>query len=311
MAKLEILKAAVYCGTYSKYNAGSIDGAWMQLAKYQTNEEFLEACARLHKDEHDPEFMFQDMEYLPDEFYSESWIDPEVFQVLATVKPWDEEKQSAFAAFLDEKGWPPDMFSIEEFLAAQASGKRAKKHPNDKTWLDDETEEARSILKSAGSWLADSLYKAMKLRDGVFFEFDKPEIEKSFCFGYSSFYGPSYEEASESCKSFSEEDFKLRNLEKFNRTVSRYVELLEGRDEVAIAKRYSDQACSVIYYILDPDYATTDGVTKLTKEETFDLKEKYLKAVYVLRAKFVKQIDSYLKRYGLTKIRKWTYCSDD
>ena len=88
-------------------------------------------------------------------------------------------------------------------------------------------------------------------------------------------------------------------------------EFLEGRDEVAIAKRYSDQACGVIYYILDPDYATTDGVTKLTKEETFDLKEKYLKAVYILRAKFVKQIDSYLKRYGLTKIRKWTYCSDD
>lgn len=311
MAKLEILNAAVYCGTYGKYNAGSIDGAWMQLAKYQTNEEFLEACARLHKDEHDPEFMFQDMEYLPDEFYSESWIDPEVFQVLATVKPWDEAKQNAFAAFLDEKGWPPDMFSIEEFLAAQTNGKRAKKRSNSHSWLDDETEEVRSILKSTGSWLADSLYKAMKLRDGVFFEFDKPEIEKSFCFGYSSFYGPSYEEASESCKSFSEEDFKLRNLEKFDRTVSRYEELLEGRDEVAIAKCYSGQERGVIYYILDPDYATTDGVTKLTKEETFDLKEKYLRAVYILRAKFMKQIDSYLKRYGLTKIRKWTYCSDD
>lgn len=92
--------------------------------------------------------------------------------------------------------------------------------------------------------------------------------------------------------------------------MSRYKELLEGRDEVAIAKCYSDQS-SVIYYILDPDYASTDGVTKLTKEETFDLKEKYLRAVYILRAKFMKQIDSYLKRYGLTKIRKWTYCSDD
>nr|DAG82288.1 MAG TPA: antirestriction protein [Caudoviricetes sp.] len=311
MAKLEILNAEVYCGTYGKYNAGSIDGDWMQLAKYQTNEEFLEACAKLHKDEYEPEFMFQDKECLPDEFYSESWIDHEIFQVLAIVKTWDTKKQDAFQDFLDAKGWPPDTFAIEEFLTAQASGKRANKRTCNNNWLDDETEEARSILKSAGSWLAESLYKAMKLRDGVFFEFEKPEIEKCFCFGYSSFYGPSYEEASESCKSFSEEDFKLRNLEKFDRTVSRYKELLEGRDEVAIAKCYSDQTCSVIYYILEPDYVTTDGVTKLTKEETFDLKEKYLRAVYILRAKFMKQIDSYLKRYGLTKIRKWTYCSDD
>lgn len=310
MAKLEILNAAVYCGTYGKYNNGSIDGAWMQLAKYQTNEEFLKACAKLHKDEHGPEFMFQDKEFLPDEFYSESWIDPEIFQVLAIVKTWDTKKQDAFADFLDAKGWPPDTFAIEEFLTAQAKGKQANKRTCT-NWLDDETEEARSILKSAGSWLADSLYKAIKLRDGVFFEFEKPEIEKSFCFGYSSFYGPSYEEASESCKSFSEEDFKLRNLEKFDRTVSRYEELLEGRDEVAIAKRYTGQARRVIYYILDPDYANIDGVTKLTKEETFELKEKYMKAVYILRAKFAKQIDSYLKRYGLTKIRKWTYCSDD
>lgn len=307
MAKLEILKAAVYCDTYGKYNAGSIDGAWMQLAKYQTNEEFLEACARLHKDEHDPEFMFQDMEYLPDEFYSESWIDPEVFLVLATVKPWDEEKQSAFAAFIDEKGWPPDMFSIEEFLAAQKSGKRAKKRPN-KTWLDDETEEARSILKSAGSWLADSLYKAMKWRDGIFMEFDKPEIEKRFCFGYS-LQGRTYEEAQELCNSFSEDDFRRENLANFDRDYIRVIKVLDENKKVSIAPKYYDE--KIFYYIAEPDTLPLNDSIELTEEETTELKEKYMKAMNMLRSNFEKQLNSYLKKYGLTKIHKWTYDADD
>ena len=114
MEKLEILNAAVYCGTYGKYNNGSIDGAWMQLAEYKTGEEFLKACAKLHKDEPEPEFMFQDKECLPDEFYSESWIDPEIFQVLAIVKTWDTKKQDACADFLDAKGWPTETLGREE-----------------------------------------------------------------------------------------------------------------------------------------------------------------------------------------------------
>lgn len=51
----------VYCGTYGKYAAGSIDGKWLDLSNYADMDEFLEACAELHKDEHDPEFMFQDI----------------------------------------------------------------------------------------------------------------------------------------------------------------------------------------------------------------------------------------------------------
>jgi antirestriction protein len=64
--------AALYCGTYAKYNNGSIDGKWLTLTDYEDAEEFLQACRELHKDEADPEFMFQDFEHFPDELYSES-----------------------------------------------------------------------------------------------------------------------------------------------------------------------------------------------------------------------------------------------
>lgn len=52
----------LYVGTYYKYNCGSIDGKWLNLDDYADKEEFLAACKEIHKDESDPEFMFQDWE---------------------------------------------------------------------------------------------------------------------------------------------------------------------------------------------------------------------------------------------------------
>lgn len=66
----------IYVGTYAKYNAGSIAGAWLDLEDYSDREAFLEACGELHKDEPDPELMFQDFEEFPRAFYSESSAPP-------------------------------------------------------------------------------------------------------------------------------------------------------------------------------------------------------------------------------------------
>ena len=46
MAKLTILDAAVYCGTYKKYNEGSLDGGWLYHGRYQNAAAFLEACKK-------------------------------------------------------------------------------------------------------------------------------------------------------------------------------------------------------------------------------------------------------------------------
>lgn len=70
----------IYVGTYAKYNAGSIKGAWLDLDDYADRDAFLEACKELHSDEADPEFMFQDFEGFPRSYYCESSI---------TVGLWD------------------------------------------------------------------------------------------------------------------------------------------------------------------------------------------------------------------------------
>ena len=53
---------SIYVGTYKKYNEGSLFGKWFELSDYADYDEFLEAIKELHKDEGDPEFMFQDYE---------------------------------------------------------------------------------------------------------------------------------------------------------------------------------------------------------------------------------------------------------
>lgn len=71
------MTARIYVGTYAKYNNGSIAGAWVDLCNYVTHEAFIFHCHELHKDEADPELMFQDWEGVPDQFIHEGSIDPD------------------------------------------------------------------------------------------------------------------------------------------------------------------------------------------------------------------------------------------
>jgi antirestriction protein len=94
-------EARIYCGTYAKYNAGSITGAWLTLSDYADRDEFLEACRELHKDESDPELMFQDFEGFPRCWYSESSAPADIL--------WEwlelgEDEREAFGLYADNLG---------------------------------------------------------------------------------------------------------------------------------------------------------------------------------------------------------------
>ena len=94
-------EAAIYVGTYAKYNAGSLFGKWFNLSDFADKDEFMEACKELHKDEKDPEFMFQDRENIPEELVSESWISEIFFELRDKVEEMDSTVQDAFSAWLD------------------------------------------------------------------------------------------------------------------------------------------------------------------------------------------------------------------
>jgi antirestriction protein len=99
----------IYVGTYAKYNAGSIAGAWLNLDDYTDKEDFEEACRELHRGEADPEFMFQDWEGLPAGMVSESYIDEAVWEWLELE---DHERETVAAYWEGVDGSEKDFGAI-------------------------------------------------------------------------------------------------------------------------------------------------------------------------------------------------------
>ena len=105
----------IYVGTYAKYNDGSIDGKWIDLTEYNTYEEFLEACYKLHEDEDDPEFMVQDFENFPRKWYHEGGLPTEEeFDKINEYYMMDDSKKEAYEVFVNYTG----LDSMEDFEEA-------------------------------------------------------------------------------------------------------------------------------------------------------------------------------------------------
>ncbi|MDR2084945.1 MAG: antirestriction protein ArdA [Bacteroidales bacterium] len=96
METIDLNEARIYVGTYAKYNNGSIFGKWFDLSDFSDKDDFMTACAELHKDETDPEFMFQDWENIPDELIGESWLSDNFFEVKEAVENLNNDEQEAF-----------------------------------------------------------------------------------------------------------------------------------------------------------------------------------------------------------------------
>lgn len=96
-----ISEAQIYVGTYAKYNEGSIFGKWLKLSDYSDKDEFYEACRELHKDEQDPEFMFQDWEYIPSDLIGESWLADNIFEIIEAIDELGDDKKAAFEVWLN------------------------------------------------------------------------------------------------------------------------------------------------------------------------------------------------------------------
>lgn len=94
--QINISEAAVYVGTYAKYNDGSIFGKWLKLSDYEDKAAFYEACHELHSDEEDPEFMFQDYENIPQGLISECSISDNIFEVLEALESMEDSQKEAF-----------------------------------------------------------------------------------------------------------------------------------------------------------------------------------------------------------------------
>jgi antirestriction protein len=105
--------ARIYVGTYAKYNSGSIGGKWLDLEDYANAEYFLKACVELHKDESDPELMFQDFEGFPRDYYSESSNSDKLESVFAWLELNDDDRE-LLTVYLENVADPDSNADIEQ-----------------------------------------------------------------------------------------------------------------------------------------------------------------------------------------------------
>ena len=136
---------------------------------------------------------------------------------------------------------------------------------------------------------------------GVLVSLEKPRIETSFCFGES---GYDMDEAVQSCKvAQTDENYFIReNMKSLNamandlssETAHAWVEPISAK----IGRLYTADYLG--------GYRRPESAFDLTAQE----RAQALEAVQHVQASFEKRLRAYLKRYGLSKVRTWTYWRD-
>ena len=92
---------ALYCGTYGKYNSGSLFGMWVNVSTFDSYEDFKTFCLAIHADEGDPELMYQDFANIPDSLYHESMGAEEFENILKYCDLCDEYGREAVDDYME------------------------------------------------------------------------------------------------------------------------------------------------------------------------------------------------------------------
>lgn len=160
-------------------------------------------------------------------------------------------------------------------------------------------------------------FNAIELKDGII-DFDKPSIEKHYCYSYDEHQSGSYEFASQCCKSVRNNfDAFLRiNLKDIDRRINTFEEKIEegnsDYEKVWIIDRHWDaqeKEKMLKNWTIENDdeiKARFDGKCSYRVAEVEEL-EKILKVYKEMREYMIKKCKTYWKRYGGTKLRTWTY----
>lgn len=338
----------VYVGTWKKYNEGSLKGRWIDLADFSEYDDFLRYCGVVHSDERDPEFMVQDCENFPDGLSVTEWLSREDFQDVKEAMNAQVEEQvrlevgapsweivdyseKALAVIGDTRpisgqlktlggrfnarlscgaGW---IFSKRKEAELRALLQGAEVTPatsaprvDDKKFRDEFVRYVEQMNETPywkDYYLKQKSY-AVKLSDGWVI-IDSPRIENKFCFHDE---GPDYE----FYKTLMADEGKLRNyfLSENLDGLDKEIERLKDETEPLYTRPMSQNQVEVLpgraifgYY----DYIHGKKEPRqITQEERAEL----LTAYGLVREAFEKRLQTYLKKYGVSKLHTWTYWAD-
>lgn len=298
----------LYVGTYAKYNNGDLSGAWLDLDRFANAEEFEAACKRIHRDERDPELMFQDVETDPgcdwqEGLYSESSIPRDYWTLKA------EEKKSASRQKSAERMEQERLCAV--YMAARgydrSTDRRAKAYDRKRDFL----------IKSV---------RFVELSDGTVLSICKPSIQTRFCFGEDD-RGQGGEEYGTMAYAHkvleykrTEDGFKRANIRDFDKEMVHLV----GRRAWRSARTGGDGAetwrgdfvpCLMrggltdgsVYLGNAANAGRSETVVRiLNDEDMMRMRRGYM----AVRTDFRRRVNAYWKRFGASKIHTWTYWTE-
>lgn len=156
MAQLDLANLAdaqVYCGTWAKYNAGSLFGKWMRLADYSDYEEFIKACRELHKDEEDPEFDLQDYEYIDEGLAGNLFISNLYWELLEVINDNPHTDWDMITAFINAYGRDIETADDLEDIISDAEDRFAGHYASDEEFA----EETSELPYDLPSWIENNI----------------------------------------------------------------------------------------------------------------------------------------------------------
>lgn len=174
-----------------------------------------------------------------------------------------------------------------------------------KEYGDDEN--SRKYVKWLKNTYLDSL---TELTTGEIVEIEKPKIKTTFCFGYGS-YGRSSDEESNKASAMvatartSEQYFISENLKQIDEQIK------EAENEAKTGYLFGTglDGFYTVGFMFKHIYEQRYG-NKPPKVISADDRAGYIVALKKCKERFEKRLQTYLKRYGLSKIRSWSYLCD-
>lgn len=167
--------------------------------------------------------------------------------------------------------------------------------------------------KSMQEYITKKCSDVFKTSNGNLIKFEKPTIKKRFCFGHGQ-NGVTTQEETETAINqaeyarTNEQYFLNKNLEDINRKIKTYSEA----EKLFILPQYRQYDIKNIGLVVTADYFRHyDWQAQEIMEELSEAdKQELLRICESEKAKFIKRLQTYLKKYGLSKVQTWSYLVD-
>lgn len=155
----------------------------------------------------------------------------------------------------------------------------------------------------------------IKTSQGFILDIEKPKIETRFCFGYHDYVEGDYESANDMAD-YAETNFDYFRKENLKQVQDTIDWLSDDNNKLYFQNHYYSQTKDILKSITsfqrwDEPADIFNKVYEKYKPVPDEDRQLLIKAYELEKERFSKRVETYLKRYGLSKVHAWSYWADE